>query len=283
VEVIAKRAARLAKVAETTKYHSAPRYVIGTEVPIPGGATDHEEGVSVTKVDDARRTLEVARAAFVEAGLEPAWERVVALVVQPGVEFGDDFILDYDPKAARDLARFAETTPFVYEAHSTDYQPRDRLAALVRDHFAILKVGPALTYAYREAVFGLAAIEAELVAEEQRSRLVETLEAAMLRDPCHWQKHYAGTPEEQAHKRLYSRSDRVRYYWVQPEVQAAISRLLKNLDAVPLPLSLIGQFLPDMYPHIHAGYLPNSVANFIVGWINHRLEDYSFASGNAVP
>jgi len=55
VEVSAKRAARLAKVAELSVGAGLvpaqlPRYIIGTEVPIPGGAQEHEEGVSVTKV-----------------------------------------------------------------------------------------------------------------------------------------------------------------------------------------------------------------------------------------
>lgn len=50
----------------------------------------------------------------------------------------------------------------VYEAHSTDYQTQTAYQELVRDHFAILKVGPALTFALREAIFALAQIEQEL-------------------------------------------------------------------------------------------------------------------------
>ena len=36
----------------------------------------------------------------------------------------------------------------VFEAHSTDYQPPEGLARLVSDGFAVLKVGPALTFAF---------------------------------------------------------------------------------------------------------------------------------------
>ena len=156
VELVASRTVMLARAAEETlAKDSKPshewRYVIGSEVPIPGGAKESETGVHVTTVRDARRTLEIMRTAFSRARLEPAWERVIALVVQPGVEFGDDFILDYRPSMARHLRRFAETIPFVYEAHSTDYQTGEALQNLVRDHFAILKVGPALTFAFREA------------------------------------------------------------------------------------------------------------------------------------
>ena len=51
----------------------------------------------------------------------------------------------------------------VYEAHSTDYQKKDSLKKMVEDNFAILKVGPWLTFAFREAVFALAKIEEELL------------------------------------------------------------------------------------------------------------------------
>ena len=87
--------------------------------------------------------------------------------MQPGVEFGDDFVLPYQPDAARELSKFIETQPIIYEAHSTDYQTRQALKNLVRDHFAILKVGPALTFAFREAVFALAMMENELVPTER--------------------------------------------------------------------------------------------------------------------
>ncbi len=142
--------------------------------------------------------LEVTQAEFFRQGLESAWQWVIALVVQPGVEFGDDFVLDYRPEAAQDLKHFSETTPFVYEAHSTDYQVKENLRRLVHDHFAILKVGPALTFALREAVFALALVENELVSSIQRSHLVERLDEAMLREPAYWSSHYRGTEQEVA-------------------------------------------------------------------------------------
>jgi D-tagatose-1,6-bisphosphate aldolase subunit GatZ/KbaZ len=71
VELSAERTGRLAKVAERVG-NANLRYVIGTEVPIPGGAIQHEEDVSVTKVEDAQQTLGVTREAFLQAGLESA-------------------------------------------------------------------------------------------------------------------------------------------------------------------------------------------------------------------
>lgn len=245
--IAAQRAAQLAKAAEesrTEKDASRLRYVIGTEVPVPGGALVHEEGVRVTRVSDAAETIEVHHKAFIDAGLEQAWSRVIALVVQPGVEFGDDFVLPYQPDAARELSTFIESRGWVYEAHSTDYQTQKALSEMVRDHFAILKVGPGLTFAYREALFALAQIEDELLPACDRSNLIGVLEEVMVRRPEHWHKYYSGSPAEQSIKRKYSLSDRMRYYWVEPEVQHALGLLMRNLRTVRLPTSLVEQFAP---------------------------------------
>jgi len=233
VELSARRTAQLVRVVEEAA-PTPPRYVIGTEVPIPGGAQKHEQGVKVTGVEEARRTIEVTRAAFIEMGLDAAWERVTALVVQPGVEFGDDFVLPYRAEAARGLSRFIETQAMVYEAHSTDYQTPAALKELVRDHFAILKVGPALTFAFRKAVFALAEVEKEMITRDRHSDILRVLDEAMLKEPGHWKKHYRGTQAEQARKRKFSLSDRIRYYWTQPEVQTALARLMRNLGEGPL-------------------------------------------------
>lgn len=275
IEVIAQRTAQLAEVAEASLASPAGRgaggdvcYIIGTEVPIPGGATEHEDGVRVTGVDDVQQTLDVTRAAFLARGLDSAWEKVVAVVVQPGVEFGDDFVLPYEPEAARKLSKFIETQPVIYEAHSTDYQKRDALRSLVSGHFAILKVGPALTFAFREAVFALAQIENELIASDARSNVVQVLDAVMVKHPEHWKKYYHGTEAEQAFKRRYSLSDRARYYWVQPEVQGALEKLMRNLGGDILPYSLLSQFAMGT----------GLTATQVIGWkIDQILENYAWA------
>jgi len=271
VEVSARRAARLVGVAEAALTEHALRYVIGTEVPIPGGATEREERVSVTKAEDARQTIEVTREAIVRAGLESAWERVIGVVVQPGVEFGDDFVLPYQPEPARELSKFIESQAMVYEAHSTDYQTRQALKNLVRDHFAILKVGPALTFTFREAMFALAMIEDELIPKGARSNLIQVLDDVMIKHPEHWKKYYHGDENELAFKRRYSLSDRIRYYWVQPEVKAAVERLMDNLGGQTLPYSLSSEFVGE----------GNFTAEGIITWkINQVLMDYRAACGD---
>ncbi len=280
-ELAARRTALLAQAAEDVlaKASLGLRYVIGTEVPVPGGATAHEDTVKVTTVEDARHTLEITHRAFSAEGLEAAWERVIALVVQPGVEFGDDFVLDYRPEAAGELARFSEPTPIVFEAHSTDYQKPESLRNLVRDHFAILKVGPALTFAFREAVFTLAMMENELFPVERRSNIVETLEDVMVRQPEHWQKYYHGDQDVQRLARKFSRSDRLRYYWSNPQVQMALDRLLKNLAERSLPSVLISQYAPEQWKRIRAGQVANTPEAIIRDKVNSVLEEYAFACG----
>jgi len=269
VEVAAMRAARLAKVAERSGNGNL-RYVIGTEVPIPGGARKYEEAVSVTRIENVQRTLEATREAFLGAGLASAFGKVIAVVVQPGVEFGDDFILPYNPDAARGLSQFIESHSMIYEAHSTDYQSRDALKNLVRDHFAILKVGPALTFAFREAVFALAMIEKELYPAGECSDLIGTLETVMLENPAHWRTHYHGNEKEQSLKRKFSLSDRIRYYWVRPEVQLAFERMLKNLGDQTLPYSLLSQYVGE----------PDLNAAQVIGWkVKKVLDDYLAACG----
>lgn len=169
---VAERAARLCAVAERAWAQSggeAPVYVIGTEVPVPGGAQEALAGLQVTTPQAVAQTLETHRIAWQKAELNDAWQRTIALVVQPGVEFDHHSVERYQPQRADALSHFIERQPgMIYEAHSTDYQPPQAYRQLVRDHFAILKVGPALTFALREALFALDRIEREWLGNASR-------------------------------------------------------------------------------------------------------------------
>jgi D-tagatose-1,6-bisphosphate aldolase subunit GatZ/KbaZ len=286
--IAARRTAALCMAAEEAHeafQHSgaAPCYVIGTEVPLPGGAQERKAGPAVTSVTDAQETIELTRASFIGAGLGAAWERVIAVVVQPGVEFGDDLLVAYDRQAAARLSRFIEPLErLVFEAHSTDYQSRDTLRRLVEDHFAILKVGPALTFAFREAVFALAMMETQWLSgcnEVELSGIQQTLDNTMLDNPVHWKRYYSGSEACVQIARKYSFSDRSRYYWPDPRVQASLARLLDNLTKHPVPLTLLSQFLPMQYERVRAGALANTPQAFIHDKIRHVLADYAHACG----
>jgi len=130
--------------------NGSPWYVSGA--PNAGWDDDDLHELRVTTPEAARATIAAHRSAFADAGFADAWPRALALVVQPGVEFDHHKVIDYQPDQARALsASIAAEPQFVCEAHSTDYQTPANLRALVRDHFAILKVGPAATFALRES------------------------------------------------------------------------------------------------------------------------------------
>ncbi|MEW5814858.1 MAG: class II D-tagatose-bisphosphate aldolase, non-catalytic subunit, partial [Spirochaetota bacterium] len=94
-EVAAERTAELCEAAEKAWAENSggtekPLYVIGTEVPVPGGAKVTESELEATRVENVKRTLDLTRQAFAGRELNEAWNRVIGIVVQPGVEFGDD-------------------------------------------------------------------------------------------------------------------------------------------------------------------------------------------------
>ena len=288
-EVIARRGAELCAAAEDafTAYSaahpgaSAPVYVIGSEVPIPGGALENEDCVAVTRPEDCRATLEAFRAAFAARGLDRAWGRVVALVVQPGVEFADESVVKYDRAAARPLAACLERWPgLVFEGHSTDYQPREQLREMAEDGIAILKVGPALTFALREGLFALERIEAELLKLRPfpASGFRATLEWAMQRDHKYWGGYYHGHEADRCYARAFSFSDRARYYLPVPRVSAAASTLLANLDREGIPLALLSQYLPAQFQRVRAGKIPLRAEDLLIDHVGGWIDDYLYAT-----
>lgn len=166
----------------------------------------------------------------------------------------------------------------VFEAHSTDYQTAAHLTELVEDHWAILKVGPGLTFALREALFALAHIEDEQLPADVRSNLAEVVDQVMLARPEYWAAYYPGTEDEQRIARHYSYSDRLRYYWPDPEVEAAAARLIANLSAIEIPLPLVSQYLPEQYARVRAGVLAATPHELAIDKVRDALRAYAVAT-----
>jgi D-tagatose-1,6-bisphosphate aldolase subunit GatZ/KbaZ len=279
--VVAQRAARLCVVAEKTWGRvggEAPVYVVGTEVPVPGGAKESLTELALTEPSAANATIDAHWGAFQSAGLHHVWPRVIGLVVQPGVEFDRHKVIDFQAPRAADLAAVVEAQPYmVYEAHSTDYQTPANLRALVQRHFAILKVGPGLTFAMREALWGLDEVEREWLGADRSSRLRETVQQAMTAAPRYWNKYYLSDGRQLTLDQQYSLSDRIRYYWPAPEVETALNRLLANLDSNPPPLTLLSQYLPLQYEAIRAGRIGLRARELVLHSIEQVLQQYSAA------
>ena len=285
-ETIARRGAELYKASmkgyEERKAEvpdaMRPVFIIGSEVPIPGGAQEAEDSLSVTSPEAFQDTVATYKHIFEEAGVKEGWKDVVAVVVQPGVEFGDDQVFLYDHDAATALCSALEKYPEVcFEGHSTDYQSAECLKNMVNDGIAILKVGPALTYGLREALFALSFMEKELVPEDKRADFIETLEKVMLAEPGNWQKHYHGDDKQLALARKYSFSDRARYYIGQPEVTKAIDKLFDNLREYPIPMNMLHQYMPVSYTKVRDGILTLDPKELALDGVANFMLDYEYA------
>jgi D-tagatose-1,6-bisphosphate aldolase subunit GatZ/KbaZ len=275
----AKRAARLAAIAEQAALRAGttPRYIVGTEVPTPGGAVEGIAQLLVTKPESALATYEAHKRAFADEKAEAAFERVIALVVQPGVEFGSDDVVVYEPERAQGLvATLAKMPGLVFEAHSTDFQPPKSLGELVRDGFAILKVGPGLTFALREALYALDCMAARLDSS-WRHCLMSAMERVMLADPTHWQSHYRGNDAEQHVLRHFGYSDRIRYYWPSSVAQETVERLLGCLEARTIPVTMISQFLPRLYMRVLDGSISRAPSDLLIQAVRDVLLVYRTA------
>jgi D-tagatose-1,6-bisphosphate aldolase subunit GatZ/KbaZ len=277
--VTAERAARLAVVAEAAAgAATAPCYVIGTEVPVPGGSVTEIKHLEVTRPAAVAATLEAHRQAFAAAGAGAAFEAVIAVVAQPGVEFDDREVVVYQPERARELsAALAGTPGLVFEAHSTDYQPAGSLARLVDDGFAILKVGPGLTFALREALYGLDQVATALSPQWSENSLVAAMEREMLAHPGYWQSYYRGDLDQQRVLRHFSYSDRIRYYWASAGAQEAVRRLLDRLSGTSIPAPLISQFLPTLYSRVTSGAVDPTPRALVLEAVGDVLRVYADA------
>ncbi len=287
--VVADRAALLCQSAEQACEESGLNadslmYVVGTEVPTPGGEQAGEAVFQVTETARAHETLSVVQKSFAGLGLDDAWERVIALVVQPGVEFGDESVRNYDRESARSLSEHLPASPaLVYEAHSTDYQMPSALQHMVQDHFAILKVGPWLTFAMREAIFALSEIERNWLAgrtDVQLSNVRGALDSAMLGNPEHWKAYYSGDPSECKFARRFSFSDRCRYYWFHPYVQGELKQLFRNLASDRIPLTILSQFMPLQYEKVRSGRLAATPSLLINDATRNVLRTYAASTGS---
>lgn len=288
-EIIADRTADLCRAAEDAFLSSdneyKPVYVIGTDVPPPGGSSKEHLKIHITPAGEVDETIYLTKSAFKKRKLDDVWERIIAIVVQPGVEFGNSEITEYDKDSAYPLKKKIESVSegenLVYEAHSTDYQRKESLKQMVNDHFAILKVGPWLTYAFREAVFALGRIEKELLGGKNSISDIESvIEARMMQEPKYWNDYYHDSGDIIALERKYSYSDRIRYYWSDGIVEKSLQILLNNLNNSSVPMTLLSQYLPEQYDSIRDCIIKNNPESIIHDKITKIIRIYDYATGN---
>ena len=286
-EVIARRGAELYKVCEESFIERLkefpdsihPVYVIGSEVPIPGGEYDENALLEVTSPQDFEKTVNTYDEIFKKNGIENAWENIIAVVVQPGVEFSNEYIHDYNRCNSKELCeKLNEYPSLVFEGHSTDFQFKEKLKEMVEDGVSILKVGPAVTYALREGLFSLSLIEKELIKNEnERANFIEVLENEMINNPKDWEKYYQGDGLEKELQRKYSFSDRSRYYLSLKEINESIDKLFENIDSFDIPMGIIKQYCPNAYSKIRLKQTKKDAQNIVKSNIYDVIDDYNYA------
>lgn len=286
-DIIATRGAILMKTAEeafqelkkTNPEAMHPVFIIGSEVPIPGGAQEKEE-MQVTSPVDFENTLKAYNRIFAEYGIADLMKYVIAVVVQPGVEFADADVHMYNPSEADSLCAELKKHPeVVFEGHSTDYQSPVALRGMVQDGVGILKVGPALTFAAREALYALSHIEDEVITDPaKRSNYIKVVDDVMTEDPKNWKKYYHGTELQIALKRAYSYSDRSRYYMGDTRINDAMEKLFANLKDAEIPMGLLHQYMPVQYIKVRDGKLPLCPKALVLDAVRIVCDDYNYAT-----
>jgi len=289
--IIAERCVDLIKTSEKTiselkkqcNRNIEPVYVIGTDIPAPGGSDEVINGRRITKVSEFKDTVSTIKNFFNKNNLIDVWDRVIAVVVQPGVEHGDNLVIDYDRKEAKKLINSLREYPnFIFEGHATDYQTSEGLKDMVGDGIAILKVGPSLTNALRETIFALSYVEEELFGcndNKKLSKIREVLENEMLKNKKYWENYYKGDKNKVRLAIKYSFFDRSRYYWQNNYVKESLELLISNLKSVKIPLSLISQFLPMQYKMVREDAIEIDPIVFIREAIKNVLDKYFYAVG----
>ncbi|MEG2828135.1 MAG: class II D-tagatose-bisphosphate aldolase, non-catalytic subunit, partial [Edwardsiella sp. (in: enterobacteria)] len=125
--------------------------------------------------------------------------------------------------------------------------------------------------------FSLCHVEEEMYGPEQCSGLRQAIETAMLEAPQNWQKYYSGSDEQVRFARRYSFSDRIRYYWPTPAVQAAQQTLFHNLTQAPIPYPLLSQYLPREFTAVREGELALQPEALVKAHIKQILSGYAQA------
>ncbi|MDZ4975847.1 tagatose-bisphosphate aldolase, partial [Clostridium perfringens] len=140
----------------------------------------------------------------------------------------------------------------------------------------ILKVGPALTFGFREGIFAFNLIENELLRynpDVELSNFIEILDFSMLKEPKDWINHYSGTGDKIKLERKYSLSDRARYYMPKDEVNFALEKLMSNLEGIEIPMTIISQFMHEQYKKVRDGILNPTAEDLLKDRIGEYIDD----------
>jgi len=201
--------------------------VIGSEVPLSGS---NDRG-PITITTNSRIKKEVEK--FKQL-LNTLFKKklIFGLVVEPGMRYLDYTISKPKLSNFSNKKNFSIKNNFVYEAHSTDYQNLKVLKNLTRNNFKFLKVGPELTFQYSRSLLFMEKIEKKLV-KTNKSNIGNQILKVMLNNKKYWKDYYKAKNIKLRKKLiLYSKLDRMRYYFNNKVIIQSIKILKKNINII---------------------------------------------------
>ena len=224
-EIIFERTKQILENIKIKKRINDKFLIIGSEVPISGSG-DNKRVVLTTKKQIKNECIKFRQ---VLKGSKLDKNRKFGLVVEPGMKYMHKFLKKPNLKNFSDKKIFSEKNNFVFEAHSTDYQPFSILKKLVDNNFKFLKVGPELTYNYSRSLFFMERLEKKL--KKKRSLIKINIINSMKKKNKYWLGYYKAN---KVNLFLESKLDRMRYYLNNQKVINSINILKKNINTISL-------------------------------------------------
>ncbi len=194
--------------------------IVGTEVPLSGSGDDKK----IVKTNKKQIETEVFKFKQILDKLSLK-NKSFGLVIEPGMKYMHFSITKPNFSDFSNKKNISKKNKFVYEAHSTDYQPEKILKQLVKNNFKFLKVGPELTYNYSKSLFFMENVEKKN--KLKSSKIKKVIFSSMLKNPKYWKSYYETKNPKLL---LNSKLDRMRYYFDTKPVINSIKNLKKNIN-----------------------------------------------------
>ena len=100
----------------------------------------------------------------------------------------------------------------------------------------------------------------------------------MKSEPKYWAKYYHARGAALDYDLQYSLSDRIRYYWPEPDIARAQALMFRNLTQNPPPLALISQYLPIGCAAMRDGMIGATPAELAMANVGAVLDQYQAAT-----
>ena len=248
--------------------------VIGTEVPLSGSGDNKR----IIKTSNKQIEDEVLKFKKILKQIK-SQSKIFALVIEPGMKYMHSKITSPDFKNFLDKKKFSKKNNFVFEAHSTDYQPLRILKKLTKNNFKFLKVGPELTYNYSRSLFFMQNLE-EKFSFKKKSDMKNIILTTMKKNKKYWKAYYLGG---RSNLLLNSKLDRMRYYLNLKPIVNSINILKENVNNIEKKkiIKLLGSNFEKDFLKLSKTNLTNFDILKLI-FISQSLKKYFLACGFSI-